>query len=175
MTKVGTKNNKRRKVITPVLLALLIMMYMATPSYAYTFDPNNPKYNDPLTVSVYISSSVPISDDVVSVYDNWDYMSEIQTYRSYDLDYAEAYFTYSSVDSGPYASCGSSGLDWKQITIRPKWKTLSTTLRQETIAHEMGHAWGLGHVVDNAIMREYGFMNNAYPWFDDENGIRELY
>jgi len=56
------------------------------------------------------------------------------------------------------------------------FQTLTSTTRQETVAHEMGHCWGLNDVTaTNALMRGSGFNNNAYPLQDDKNGIAALY
>lgn len=115
-------------------------------------------------------------------YDNWDYMSEIDTYRSYNIDYEEAYIGYSSVNTGAAADTVliSSTADWKKITIRPVFKSLTSVQRKETIAHEMGHCWGLNDIYDEdlmdaTLMRGVDFNNNAYPYDDDENGIAALY
>lgn len=121
----------------------ILAMSFALPITAYGYDLDwNWVYDDPTTVSVYISSTVPNSSDVVSGYDNWDSLPEVQTYRSYDLDYAEAYITYSTVNTGAVASTSRIGAsDWKQISIRPPFNNIAAIQRQETIAHEMGHCW----------------------------------
>lgn len=159
-----------------ILFMAFIFAVSLTTVSAYTFSTNNVKYNDPLTVSCYISSSIPNNSDVESAYDNWDYMSELDTYRSYNMNYTEAYFVYTTVNDGSYAGCqpiGSS--DWKQITIRPAWSSLSTIRRREVVAHEMGHAWGLGHGDSDSLMRRTGFNDDTRPKTDDENGISALY
>lgn len=160
-----------------LILTVFIISSHTTLAVAYTFSSINPKFKDPLTVSVFISSSIPNLSDVTIAYDNWDYLSELDTYRSYDEDYAEVYILYNSTNNGTYASTSRVGTsDWKQITIRPAWNGLSYTGRYEVVAHEMGHAWGLGHSTANpSIMTPYDFIGNAYPQTDDENGIHALY
>ena len=170
--------SKMKKTMIGVILA----MSMALPLTAYGYELDwNWVYDDPTTVSVYISSTVPNSSDVVSGYDNWDSLPEVQTYRSYDLDYTEAYIIYSTVNTGAVASTSLIGSsDWKQISVRPLFKDITSTQRQETIAHEMGHCWGLNDIYDTSLMsstlmRGDGFNNNAFPYQDDKNGIAALY
>lgn len=166
---------------TIMVLCAILIMALPLSVHAYSLDWNW-IYYDPQTVSVYITSTVPNSTDVVSGYDNWDYLSEVDTYRSYDIDYTEAYITYSSVNNGSVADTVkiSSNSDWKQITIRPPFKSITSVQRQETIAHEMGHCWGLNDIydeelMDSTLMRGVGFNDYAYPYQDDEDGIAALY
>lgn len=57
--------------------------------------------------------------------------------------------------------------------------TLTSAERKETVAHEMGHAFGLGHTqTENnniSIMRQYGFVGSYNPLYDDILGINILY
>ena len=115
--------------------------------------------------------------DVVTAYDNLDHLAPIDTYRSYSLNYTEAYFIYSNIANGSFAAgtwqIGAS--DWKQVTIRPSWTTLQSNQRQEVIAHEMGHCWGLGHGTNDSLMIAVGFIGKTNPQPDDINGIFALY
>lgn len=157
---------------------MLIILFNSTSAVAYTFSSINPKFKDPLNVSVYIRTSIPYLSDVTGSYDNWDYLAEVDTYRSYDEEYAEVYILYSTYVTDAYAGTSRVGTsDWKQITLWPLWNGLtSSTVRREIVAHEMGHAWGLGHSSANpSIMTPYDFIFSAYPQTDDENGIRALY
>ncbi|MDF1617917.1 hypothetical protein [Petrocella sp. FN5] len=169
---------KRGKAILPLSFIMLIVFSMSVSAYSLDW---GWVYNDPLTVSVYINSNVPNLSDVVSGYDNWDSLPEVDTYRSYNFNYTEAYIIYSSVSNDSYADTTKLGSsDWKQITIRPPFSTLTSTKRKETIAHEMGHCWGLNDIYDSSllsgtIMRGTGFNNNPYPKQDDKNGIAALY
>lgn len=171
---------KNIKIITILCITLALTIALPAIAYGYSLDPSW-KYNDPLTVSVYISSSVPYSSDVASGYDNWDSLPQVQTSRSYNANYTEAYFTYSSVSTGAIAETSLIGSsDWKQITIRPEFKTLTSIQRQETVAHEMGHCWGLNDIynsnlMDETLMRGIGFNNYAFPYQDDKNGMAALY
>ena len=65
------------------------------------------------------------------------------------------------------------------ITFYPKMITLTSAERKETVAHEMGHAFGLGHTqTENnniSIMRQYGFVGSYNPLYDDILGINILY
>lgn len=144
---------------------------------AYTFSTINPPYDDPLSVSVYISPSMPHIDDVEDAYDNWDYLTPVETYRSYNVNYTEAYFVYSDISTGAYAGTSPIGSsDWKQVVCRPSWvNSLDSDDRQEVIAHEMGHCWGLGHGSNTSLMRERGFNGSANPTTDDVAGISARY
>ena len=172
--------NALNRIKTIMVLCVILTLALPLSVYGYSLDWDW-VYDDPLSVSVYITSTVPNSTDVVSGYDNWDYLSEVDTYRSYDIDYTEAYITYSSVNTGAVADTSLIGSsDWKQITIRPPFKSLTSIQRQETIAHEMGHAWGLNDIydeglMDETLMRGEGFNDNANPYQDDEDGIAALY
>jgi predicted Zn-dependent protease len=55
--------------------------------------------------------------------------------------------------------------------------TLSPLLKNETIAHEMGHILGLAHEDSgvDSIMRSMGFEYSAAPLDDDWEGIRAVY
>lgn len=68
---------------------------------------------------------------------------------------------------------------WNKIMINfPSFNTLSVYHRKGTIAHEMGHAFGLAHSTNNSvIMAQYGNHARIYNTAqkDDLNGINYLY
>ena len=75
-------------------------------------------------------------------------------------------------DGSVLASTSSSGT----ITFyHDTMDSLTTTQRQATITHEIGHALGLGHVTaSNAIMRQ-GVKNFTSLSSDDKNGYDAAY
>lgn len=180
MFKLKQSNNMLNKKKTIIVVCAILTLVLPFSVYAYSLD-RNWVYNDPQSVSVYISSTVPYLSDVESGYDNWDSLPEVDTYRSYNSNYAEAYITYSSVNTGAVADTTKIGTsDWKQIVIRPPFKSITLVQRVETIAHEMGHCWGLNDIynpdlMDSTLMRGEGFNNDSFPFQDDINGIAALY
>ncbi len=84
-----------------------------------------------------------------------------------------------STDSEDYAVTFLQSGRKKNIVLYKPFKSLSTTRKNETIVHEMGHAFGLGHCQSSknsiSVMRETGFNDKAYPLSDDIAGIKALY
>lgn len=159
-----------------IIVILLLLLYVPVVN-AYSFSSILVPYSDPANTWVYISSNVPDNAEVKDAYNNWDYLPEVQTYESFYATSWDAYFAYSTIQTGAYADTRSSGTgDGKIVIIRPSWVNLSSsTQRKEVIAHEMGHCWGLGHGAADSLMRQTGFNNDAFPKGDDENGIHALY
>lgn len=150
-------------------------------AFAYSLD-YAWKYNDPQSVSVYITSNVPYINNVVAACDNWNSCPEVYCYRSTNVNYQKAFITYSDVNTGAVAETSliGGGSDWKQIVIRPTFSQISPTQREETIAHELGHCLGLNDIYEErlmpyTLMRGVDFNNNPFPFTDDKNGITALY
>lgn len=155
---------------------ILCLSAFSVSSSAFSFLVTIPPYDDPLSVSVFISPSMPCISDVETAYDNWDYLPLLETTRSYNVNYTEAYFAYSDISNGAYANTKQIGnSDWKQVICRPSWTNLTTVRRQEVVAHEMGHCWGLDHGTDDSLMRSHNFNDSAALTPDDVAGISALY
>lgn len=171
--------NKKR-IVCFLASVIMVASALSVSAFAYSLD-YSWTYDDPQSVSVYISSDVPNSSDVIAAYDNWNGCPEVYCYRSYNVNYQEAYIAYSSVNTGAVAETSIIGnSDWKQIIIRPYFKQLSNIQREETIAHELGHCLGLNDIYDedlmpNTLMRGVDFNDNAFPYPDDKAGITALY
>lgn len=173
--------HNKKKLVYILVTTLVVANLLIVSAFAYSLDPSW-VYDDPQSVSVYISSSVPYISDVTAAYDNWNGCPEVYCYRSYNVNYQEAYIAYSAVNTGAVAETSIIGnSDWKQIIIRPYFNLLTSSVqREETIAHELGHCLGLNDIYDedlmpDTLMRGEGFNNCAFPYDDDEAGIAALY
>ncbi|WP_459129068.1 matrixin family metalloprotease [Guggenheimella bovis] len=160
---------------------LIVCVFLLTPiaiySFGYSLD-TSWKFTDPQNVTVYLSSNLPYYSDVKLAYDNWDSLPEVETYWTTSYYYPSVAISYSPEPClyDAYAITTKYVTDKKLITICPNFLNLPSIQRKEVVSHEMGHAFGLNHSnTTQAIMRETGFNNNAYPLQDDKNGIAALY
>nr|WP_297939468.1 matrixin family metalloprotease [uncultured Lachnoclostridium sp.] len=169
------------KSTTGILFYCICLFLTSTTAKAYTL--NGYKFSSPNSISYYVDSSLS-SYSVNTYLKKWK-----RAYSSFGftnaLTYSSAniYFTsFSSVDNGTYGVTyhNQNGAEKHMIIFYKAFFDASSSVRNETIVHECGHALGLAHPsapvnMSAAVMRATGFNGKAYPLSDDISGINALY
>ncbi|EGO8312543.1 matrixin family metalloprotease [Enterococcus faecalis] len=84
-----------------------------------------------------------------------------------------------NTDNGNYGVCYYNTTTQSDIRYYRAFINAGTSVRNETVVHEVGHAIGLSHTQSSnnakAVMRALGFNNKAYPLSDDKAGMNKKY
>lgn len=170
----------RKKVMSTVLLLMLFSVFEAIRADAYALNsypfPNSIKSN----IYNYVDGGLANICSLVSTYTGkWNGLSGINIITTSSSTYANITQSYSSESNGTYGVTYYKSASKKEIVYYKSFYNASTSVKYETIVHEVGHTLGLSHTqsanADIAVMRATGFNGKAYPLSDDKSGIAAIY
>lgn len=168
-------------------LVILLFFLMSNSSDVKAYDLMSGKYPVHLATNLeyYIDSAATTyeTDTVLGIL-NWNNFPSYVKISTKVLreDNAELRFYYTGIDKGRtvadntnYTS-STNVYKYSRIQYHLGFKSLGTSDKRETAAHEVGHSLGLNHEdTKPSIMLTSGFRGSALPQLDDWNGIIAKY
>lgn len=171
------------KKIRILVMSLLILSLGPIESLAYNH--SGGKWETPSVLRYYIDQTaldVRIGGHITTGTLIWNISPYIGIVgRTDNKNNSQIRFYHSTTDDGNYAvevtnPCHCYPYNNSVVTTRPSFILANDSVRDEVIAHEVGHSLGLAHENSNpAIMRQYGFNGSHIPLTDDFNGLAALY
>ena len=164
------------------LVCMMIICMILSCGTVYAYQTNGRVLSSPTFITYKIQSSASQYSSMITTYmKKWDSCSEL-AFAPSQVSIGNGNINFvgkTTVNSQNIAVCAHYGNDSHTITLYKPFVNLSTSNKQETIVHEVGHALGLAHCQSNknsvSVMRESGFNNKAYPLSDDYAGISYIY
>lgn len=174
------KRHKRKvEIFVSILLSIMTLMMLNTPVQAY--NTNNYAFPNALRGSL----RYYIYNDASGIYNigyhtqRWNGYSGIYLSSTSSPSSAHIIFDITNSDSGNFGVTYCNSNTSKTVIFYRAFINATSSQRNETIVHEVGHTLGLAHTQPqnnlNAVMRATGFNNKAYPLTDDIAGLRSLY
>ncbi|MEK4744935.1 MULTISPECIES: matrixin family metalloprotease [unclassified Bacillus (in: firmicutes)] len=154
---------------------ILGIVFYPTESKAYQFNNQNVGYN-----ANYMNLSS--ADGYLShmgYATQWSYQGSKVFVKQASTGFINIYQGVVDTDNGTYGVCYYNTNRQSDIRYYKSFKNASSSVRNETVVHEVGHAIGLSHTQSKnntiSVMRETGFNSKAYPLSDDKAGINAKY
>lgn len=184
----------RLKSVTLMMTFMVIVLLVTNTNITYAYVLLGGWYDESRDMKWWRDSSVTGYGDRADHGSNaWDGSYYIETSETSNASNAQLkwYASTNNFEDGVYAdtlnydvdyygavrACWSCEYDKSRIRINiPEFKNLSYSNQLETVAHEVGHAFGLDHEDDvTCIMLTTRFSNYNWPSQDDWNGIVNIY
>ncbi|GAA0123158.1 MAG: matrixin family metalloprotease [Clostridium argentinense] len=169
----------RFKKVAVAALTIIGLMGNSLATHAYVH--NNYPFSSVGSLKFYAASD--LNYDFTSIMEEytkkWNGIAGVRLSRTNDPSSCNIYQSFYNSDNGTYGVCDPVTSGYKKITYYRSFLGTTTSNRQETVVHEVGHALGLAHTQKSndsiAVMRQYGFNGKAYLLSDDINGLNALY
>lgn len=172
----------KKHIITKIFAVFLmfgLLMSSEKTVHAYVF--NGYPYSSVGNLSFYAASDS--SYDFTSMMDTytkkWNGIAGISWSKTSSPSSCDLHQSVYNSDNGTYGVCTYVSKSYKKIVYYKSFLGTTTTRKQETIVHEVGHSLGLSHTQSsnesNSVMRALGFNDKPYPLSDDKNGLNALY